>query len=306
MLFFACCLSLGIGFLSAVSHLLLAVDQAIATRARELLAGDLQVVSNRPFTPSEKKTLSRVVTGDRQSTLSVSLASMLTPASSAPFLVSVKAVEAAYPLHGKMQTQPSGAAIEPGYCFLERTAAIAHHLKIGDTIRLGRLELRIKAILDKEPDRDFFGFTFAPRLMISLNDLSRAGLLGFGARVRYSWTMALADRENPDTAVRAAKKIIEKSLPDPHLSVTAYMDGEASIRDGLRRSGLFFTLLSLSALLLGAAGLRAGVALFLNKESESIGLLRCLGLTRADIEKLYGGLCLSFGLLGGAMGATGG
>jgi predicted lysophospholipase L1 biosynthesis ABC-type transport system permease subunit len=55
MLFFACCLSLGIGFLSAVSHLLLAVDQAIATRARELLAGDLQVVSNRPFTPSEKK-----------------------------------------------------------------------------------------------------------------------------------------------------------------------------------------------------------------------------------------------------------
>ena len=54
MLFFAGCLGLGIAFLSAVGHLLAAVDLAVALRARELLAGDVQIVSSRTFNTDER------------------------------------------------------------------------------------------------------------------------------------------------------------------------------------------------------------------------------------------------------------
>jgi putative ABC transport system permease protein len=306
MLFFAGCLALGIAFLSAVSHLLGAADLAVARRARELLGGDVQATSPRPLAPDERAILSRNVTAGRRSSESVSLASMLNPLSShdAPFLVAVKAVDENYPLRGELATDPQDLRPRPGYCLLERSAALQHGLKAGDEVRLGSLRLKVLAIIDKEPDRDFLGFSFAPRLLIAADDLPRAGLLGRGARVRYSWTLALGDAEDPDAAARAAKAALEKSLADPQLSVSTYRDGESSVRDGLRRSALFFTVLSLAALLLGAAGLRAGLSLFLDAEAPSMGLLRCLGATVGEVERLYGGLCLAAGLCGGAAGAT--
>jgi putative ABC transport system permease protein len=308
MLFFAGCLALGIGFLSAVGHLLSAVDGAVASRARELLAGDVQVSSPRPFTAAEDAVFVRTLTPGRRSSVSVGLASMLTAVSpnSVPFLVAVKSVDGSYPLRGSLVTAPPRAPLLPGTCLIERSAALQHTLHPGDAVRLGRLNLTVAGIVDKEPDRDFFGFSFAPRVFITAADLPRAGLLGLGARVRYSWTMALRDDEDPAAASAAAKAALEKELTDAHLQVSSYADGESSVRDGLRRSALFFTALSLAALLLGAAGLRAGLSLFLDAEAPSMGLLRCLGATTAEVERLYGGVCVAAGLLGGGLGALGG
>ncbi len=310
MVFFAGCLALGIAFLSAVSHLLAAVDDAVAKRAREMLAGDVQVSASRPMNGDERATLTRVAgeNNGRRASNGIALASMLTTHGrhDAPFLVAAKAVDRDYPLRGKLVTEPENVLPKPGTALIERSAALQHGVKVGDQVRLGSLQLKISGIIDKEPDRDFLGFSFAPRLLISIDDLPKAKLLGLGARVRYSWTMALADGEDPDAASRAAKERLGGLLPDAHLSVSTYRDGEASVRDGLRRSALFFTALSLAALLLGAAGLRAGLSLFLDSEAPSMSLLRCLGATVHEVERLYGGLCLGAGLLGGGLGAAAG
>jgi putative ABC transport system permease protein len=262
------------------------------------------------MTGDERAALTRVVgkIRERRASESIAMASMVNPISSkeAPFLVAVKAVDSYYPLRGELVTAPSGTSPQNGTCLLERSAALQHDMKVGDEIRLGALRLRISALIDKEPDRDFLGFSFAPRLLISAGDLPRAQLLGLGARVRYYWTLALGDQEEPDAASRAAKTDLERELSDAHLSISTYRDGEASVRDGLRRSALFFTVLSLAALLLGAAGLRAGLSLFLDAEAQSMSLLRCLGATVGEVERLYGGLCLAAGLLGGGLGAVAG
>jgi len=307
MLFLASCLAIGIAFLSAVGHLLSAVDAAIAARARDLLSGDVQAASSRPFADAEKAALAAALAPGRRVSESVTLASMLAPArGDAPFLVAVKAVDAAYPLRGVLKTAPPAARPGPGLCLLERSAALQHGLKVGDAARLGALRLTVAGLIDEEPDRDFLGFSFAPRLMIAREDLGRAGLLGLGARVRYAWTLALAGAEDPGPAARAVKDALGRALGDPHVSLATYLDGEAWARDGLRRSALFFTALSLAALLLGAAGLRAGLALFLDAEAETMGLLRCLGASAAEVERLYAGLCVAVGLCGGGAGAVAG
>ena len=309
MLFLAACLAVGIAFLSAVSHLLFAVDAAIAARARDMLTGDVQANSPRPFSGLESAAFAAAAAAPgRRASESVSLASMLAPAraSEAPFLVAVKAVDAAYPLRGALVTTPPGIKPRVGQCLVERSAALQHGLKAGDEVRLGRLNLRIAALIEQEPDRDFLGFSFAPRLLIARDDLPRARLLGLGARVRYAWTLALADAEEPAGAARAAKSGLERALADPHVSLLTYAEGEQTAREGLRRAALFFTALSLAALLLGAAGLRAGLALFLDAEAGTMGLLRCLGASAAEVERLYVGLSVGAGLLGGGVGAAAG
>jgi putative ABC transport system permease protein len=308
MLFLAACVAVGIAFLSAVSHLLYAVDGAVAARARDMLAGDVQASSPRPFSPAESASLAAAAAPGRRASQSVSLASMLAPArgGEAPFLVAVKAVDGAYPLRGELKTDQPGVRPAPGLCLLERSAALQHGLKVGDEARVGRLHLKIAALIDQEPDRDFLGFSFAPRLLIAREDLDRADLLGLGARVRYAWTLALGADEEPARAAAAAKRDLSRALADPHVTLLTYSEGESSAREGLRRAALFFTALALAALLLGAAGLRAGLALFLDAEAETMGLLRCLGASAAEVERLYAGLCVGAGLLGGGVGAAAG
>ena len=305
--FFAACLSLGSGFLVAVAHLLASVDRAVAVRARELLAGDVEVSSARDFGDREKAAFAAALTPGRRAVRSVTFASMLAPATKEPpFLVSVKSVEAAYPLRGELKTDPPGGTAllaGGGKCLVERTLTLQRELRRGERVRLGALTLTVAGVIDREPDRGFAAFSFAPRLMISADDLERTRLLGLGARTRFRWTMALGDGEEPVAGSRTAKVALEKALPEPHLSIESYTEGEPAMRDGLRRSALFFTVLSLAALLLGAAGLRAGLTLFLDSQAETMGLLRCLGASAREVERLYAGLCVGAGLAGGLGGS---
>lgn len=308
-LFFSACLSLGVGFLVAVSHLLSAADRAVAARSRELLAGDVEVRSARPFGPAERAAFAAALAPGRRAAESTAFSSMLGLEKGGPVLVSVKAVDAAYPLRGRLETDPPGGAAllaGGGKALVEETLALQHGLRRGSRLKLGGARLSVAGVIRKEPDRGFGGFAFAPRLMVSNADLDAAGLLGFGARVRRSWTLALRDEEDPASGSAAVKASLEAALPEPHIGVSSYKDGEEGVRDGLRRAALFFTVLSLAALLLGAAGLRAGLTLFLDAQADTMGLLRCLGTSAAEVERLYAGLCAGAGLLGGALGGAAG
>jgi putative ABC transport system permease protein len=308
-LFFSACLSLGVGFLVAVSHLLAATDRAVALRSRELLAGDVEVRSPRPFGPKERAAFAGVAAPGRRTAESTALSSMLGLPAGEPVLVSVKAVDAGYPLRGRLETDPPGGAAllaGGGKALVERPLALQRGLEPGDRVKLGGLVLKVAGIILKEPDRGFGGFSFAPRLMIANADLPRAGLLGTGARVRRAYTIALADDEDPAAGSAMLKAQLEAALPEPHIGVGSYKDGEEGVRDGLRRAALFFTVLSLAALLLGAAGLRAGLTLFLDAQADTMGLLRCLGASAKEVERLYAGLCVGAGLLGGALGGAAG
>lgn len=307
-LFFSACLSLGVGFLVAVSHLLAAADRAVASRSRELLAGDVAVSSGRPFGARERAAFARALTPGRRAAESTTFSSMLGLGRDAA-LVSVKAVDAAYPLRGELITSPPGgtALLRGGRkALVERPLALQRGLEPGDAVTLGAARFTVAGVIEREPDRGFQGFAFGPRVMIVEDDLAGAELLGAGARVRRSWTLALAEGEDPAAAARAAKARLESALPEPHVGVITYRDGEEGVRAGMRRATLFFTLLALAALLLGAAGLRAGLTLFLDAQADSMGLLRCLGASAAEVRRLYSGLCVAAGLLGGAAGGLAG
>ncbi|RMG38171.1 MAG: ABC transporter permease, partial [Gammaproteobacteria bacterium] len=98
-----------------------------------------------------------------------------------PRLVQVKAVDAGYPLRGRLRIErpdgtESGEPPRPGEAVVE--ARIARWLGEQTAVPLGRVKLHLAGRLLEEPDVGANLFRLAPRLLINRADLNASGLLG--------------------------------------------------------------------------------------------------------------------------------
>lgn len=310
MLFLSVCVALGVAFLAAVANLLGAFRGAIASKARELLAADLAVSSNRPFSDAAGAEFAALEARGARAVDVLEFASMLQPARAAAdaFLVSVKAIGPGYPLYGRFETRPAHAAarLVPGQALIEDSIALQHGVEVGARVRLGAAELTVAGILLAEPDRAVTAFNLAPRVVIARATALDSGLLRFGSRINHRKLFALPDAADPRAAAIAAARRLEDALDDPYLRVQAFAESQPALRRGLENVSLYFVLVALVALLLGAVGMGAGMTAFLNEQLETAAVLRCLGCAPRDVARVYGALCLLVGLGGGVLGALGG
>ena len=101
-------------------------------------------------------------------------------------LSSLKAVSSAYPLRGSLEVQSNlqshDDAPPPGSVWVEASMLNALNAQVGQNMSLGNREFLIGGILDKELDKGAGFMNFAPRVMMSLDDLPSTGLIGLGSR----------------------------------------------------------------------------------------------------------------------------
>jgi putative ABC transport system permease protein len=106
-------------------------------------------------------------------------------------LAGVKAVSENYPLRGRLRIAPAPGAADapaehgpaPGTVWLEERLITDLRAPVGSTIRLGRSELRVSAIITLEPERTASFFNIAPRVMMNLADVPATGLVQNGSRI---------------------------------------------------------------------------------------------------------------------------
>lgn len=311
LLFLSASLAVGAAFLSAGDAALGALGRAVAARARELLAADLEVASARDLTPAVDEAVAALAASGARATRAASFSAMLAAdrRDSVPRLAAVKAVEPAYPLYGAVLTEPPGAFAElftGDAALVDEDAAAQHGLKVGDRVRLGELSLRVAGVVVKESGRGMARFQLGPRVFIGLQTVERTGLARFGARIRRSALVALPPSSDPERAARRAAADLERRLADPYLSVTSYPESEETTRRSLGRLTNYFTLTALATLLLGAGGMAAGLSAFLDGELETAALLRCLGASGREVARAYRSLSLFVGAQAGLLGALGG
>lgn len=305
ILFFSACIAAGVSFLVGVGTLRSAVDAAASARARELLAADVELASQRPLDARARAALERLKAEGHRVAETTSFTSMLGLPDGDSLLASVKAAPKEHPFYGRLETSPPDARPSASGCLLDETAAAERGLKVGDRVRLGALSLRIDGLITREPDRTMSGFNLAPRALIAPETAERTGLLRFGARVRRAALVALPAGAGPERAA-ALKSRLERELDDPYLSLTAYTDADPSVRETLERVTTFFVFLSLVGLLLGAVGMASSVTMFLAGQLETAGTLRCLGLSPREVGRVYGLVCLAIGAQGGLLGCAAG
>ncbi len=300
--------ALAVAALTAVGFLADRIQSGLWRDARQLLGGDAVVVSDRP-TP--EALVQEAVKRGLVTNTNVSFPTMarVPVADGANRLVALKAVAPGYPLRGVLQVRRGpGAAqdsIPPlGQVWVDEALLEALDLAPGQLLALGDRELRIGAVIEREPDRGAGFMNFAPRVMMNAADLASTALVQPASRV--TWRMAVAGPE--DVASRYAAWAREQSESDNlrGVQVESLESGRPEMRQTLDRASQFLNLVALLAALLCAVAVALAARSFAERQLDACALLRVLGQSQRTLTWSYATEFLGAGLLASALGVAAG
>jgi putative ABC transport system permease protein len=277
------------------------VSQALVRDAHQLLGADLVLVADHPWTGN----VPQLVRGSGARTAeAVNFVSMALRGDRNQ-LAGVKAVTENYPLRGRLRTAGAlgapDAPVErgpaPGTVWVEERVITALGTPVGATLKLGRSELRVAAILTLEPERTASFFNIAPRILMNLADVPATGLVQTGSRVSYYLYAAGAPRQiaELEQAVRAQLGRGER--------LDTLESGRPEIRAAIERAQRFLALTALLAAVLAGVAMALGTRRFVERHLDACAVMRCLGATQSRLLSLHAGEFLLLGLLACALGA---
>jgi putative ABC transport system permease protein len=300
--------TLAVAALTAVGFFADRLKGGLARDARQLLGGDVLVISDQP-TPAAFIEKAREL-GLRSTTTETfpTMARASQAKGGGARLVALKAVPAAYPLRGKLQTatQPDteGQATDgipaPGEAWVDPALLDGLELAVGDELLLGDSRMRIARILTREPDREVGFLGFAPRVMINDADLPASHLILPASRVGYRFAVAGTD----DAVSRFAQWAdAQAKRPDVRgVRVESFESGRPEMRQTLDRAEKFLNLVALLAALLSAVAVALAARGFATSHLDDCAMLRVLGQSQRTIAGAY---TIEFGIVGVVASAAG-
>ncbi len=291
--------TIAIAALTAVGMLASRMERLLAIEANTLLAADAVIVSDHPV--PERFFRSATDRGLRQAQLTT-FPSMARKGEAAA-LASIKAATDAYPLRGQLKIAPdgvAGAVPKPGEVLVDARLATLLDARPGDTMQVGNLDLKLAAILEREPDGalDFSGTQ--PRLLMNASDLPATGLIGFGSRARYRLLVA-----GPPGHIRAWIAEAKPALGRGERLEDA-RESRPELKVSLERAERFLRLAAMVAGCLAAVAMLLAARRYATRRFDEVAILRALGATQKRIAGLlFGQLALLIVLasvLGGLIG----
>jgi putative ABC transport system permease protein len=302
LLLLAMCLVLGTSVLSAASLFTARLERGLTEQGAELLGGDLLVQGSQVQPDAWASAAQQLGLGTARH---AEFTSML-QAGEAIALAEIKAATPAYPLRGQLllrredhglQTAVTGPP-PAGEVWLEPRLADALGVRIGDTVQLGQLSLRVSARLMFEPDRSTGLFNLAPRALIAHQDLAASGLLGPGSRVRHSLLLA------GEAAALASWRQAHPQAEQVGQKLLTPEEGRPEMIQILQRARQFLGLAAMAAVLLAGAGTAVVSLYWLRRRQTTVAVLEACGLTPARVLGWHAGLLLWLAWLAGLAGTA--
>ncbi len=312
VLFFTLSLAVGVAAVVAVAGLASALDGSIRGEARQLLAADLVVEGTRPI-PPEVESAAASISGARLAHLREMPTVVAPPAAGEDpppsRIVELKAVEGGYPFYGSVRVDPPEtlpSLLDPEGCVVGPELLSGLGLGVGDALKIGDAEFRIRGTVLSEPDRIAVGFALGPRVFVSLDGLERAGLARFGSRVEHRLLVALPEGTGAEAVRGAAERLARALPPGGWHRVETFTEAQPALREGLRRAERFLGLVALLSLLVGGIGVAQSVRAWIAGRMDAIAVLKCLGLRPRETAVLYLAQTAGLALVGSALGALAG
>jgi putative ABC transport system permease protein len=289
--------ALGVAALSSVSFLADRLNGGLQRDARQLLGGDVVVVSDQA-TPEH--IMQRAKADGLQGVTTLSFPTMArghsqSGAESNSRLVALKAVEPGYPLRGELKVASSLAKVEAaekiatipasGEVWLEASGLEALALDVGDSVFLGNSSLRISRVLVNEPDRGAGFMNFAPRVLMNIADLEATALIQPASRV--TWRYAVVGADNATKNFLAWAEAESKNPEVRGVRVESLEAGRPEMRQTLDRAAKFLNLVALLAALLSAVAVALAARAFAARHLDDCAMLRVLGLSQRHIALSY-------------------
>lgn len=300
---FLACLALGVGAIAAVQSVAGGIRSSIAEDGQAILGGDVEL--HRLYQPATAAERARFETAGRVSEVVETRGMARSPRDEATTLVELKAVDGAYPLYGRMELEGGGdlqAALAPRDgvwgAVADPDVAARLGLAAGDTIAVGDAVLQLRGTIAREPDKAGGGFSIGPRLMIARGALDASGLIQPGSMLSFDYRLALP----PGSDVRAAADGFKDQLQDGTWRVRDDRDAAPGLRRTIDQLTMYLTLVGLTALLVGGAGVGNAVRAWLDARLATIATLKCLGAPGRLIFQTYLLQVLVLSALGIAIG----
>ena len=304
--------TLAVASLTAVGFFADRLKGGLQRDALQLLGGDAVLRSDNP-TPAVFIEKARSLGLDVVQTMTFPTMGRASEAQGgATKLVSLKVVEAGYPLRGKLRLadQPGGpetvvqAIPMPGEAWVDAGVLDAIGLKIGDTLLLGDAQLRLAKIIVNEPDRGAGFMSFSPRIMINRVDVDATGLVQPASRLTYR--MAIAGEKAP---VKSFVTWAEKELENREVrgaQLDSLQGGRPELGQTLARAEKFLNLVALLAALLSAVAVALAARGFAANHLDDCAMLRVLGVSQRTIALSYAFEFILIGLLASGLGVAAG
>ena len=296
-------LIISVSALTSVSFLADRMHRAFEFDARQLLASDLLIAADQPLPPQLIEEAQSQQLSIAQTVVFPSMAT----AGEHSKLASLKAVSPEYPLRGSLQVEQVNSqapTLSPvsGTVFVEPALLTNLHTKVGDSLRLGDRQFLISGVLTRELDRGAVFMNFAPRVMMSLDDLKSTGLISLGSRVTYRLLLAGSDNQIAAYQQWANRYIETQNFRG--LRIETLENAQPTMRKTLEKAEQFLSLIALLTALIAAVAIGLSARRYMVGQADACAALKCFGATRATILKKQIKTLLTLGVVAAIVGST--
>ncbi len=223
------------------------VENFLVSNQRRILTADLAITAYRPIREEEIDRV-RSLVGIRKEVREIEFVTMALGNAAQGSLIEVHAVESHFPIDGEFAfadgSQRAGGPIDENL-WITSEAALALDLKVGDRLKLGRVDFEIEKIIFQAPGISRGAFGMAPRVYIPIDRASLTGLTGFGSQIYH--------RVYLETERSVPSEEIKESLGDPDLFLRTPDDSVQGIERFTGFVSLYLAVVSVSLFALGWA-----------------------------------------------------
>jgi putative ABC transport system permease protein len=298
----ALALIVAVAAVTSVGFLADRVGRALERDSAQMMGGDLVVQSQDPIPASF---VQRAVTDGLEATQTLEFPSMVSAKDHAQ-LVSLKAVGAGYPLRGQLRLadEPAGKGVAvqgapaPGTVWVDPQVLGLLGIRVGESLELGDVVMRVARIIAYEPDRGMGFINLAPRLMIGQDDLAATGLIAPGSRVRHQLLLAGA----PANVLNYRNWLKTALQPGQHLQTLETSRPE--MQRAVARAHQFLALVALLTVLIAAVAIALAARRFTLRHQDGIAIMRCLGARRSQLSVMLWTEFLLLALIAAGLGSV--
>ncbi len=294
-------LLVAVAAISSVGFFVDRLSQALSQQARQLLGADLVVSSDAPIS-------TELIDAARAAKLSIAQTvgfPSMVAIDGKTQLASIKAVSANYPLRGQLRLaqdsskpssgeRPVSVAPAAGKAWGDPQLFQALGLVADQSVELGELQLKVSDVLTYEPDRGANFVNFAPRLLISLDDLESTKLIQPASRVTYRLLLA------GDAIV--IKRFEQQVKLKRGQRIESLENGRPELRSTLDRAEKFLALVSLLTALISAVAIALAARQFALRHIDGCAVMKTMGLRQSVLQSALLAELVVIGIAAGAVG----
>jgi putative ABC transport system permease protein len=307
LLFFFICVAIGVAAIVALRSIMQSVRHGLRAEARAMLAADVLVQTNRPWTPEVRAAVAERLEDAAvlSQSESIETATMVRAEKGAAVarMAELRGVAPEYPYYGTLRLSGdvayAHALVSGRGALVGPDLLIQLGIAVGDRIMIGGQPFTVRGVIAHEPGRGVGAFSLGSRVIVDVADLRASGLLAFGSRASYQ--ILLKVREE---AVQRLADELRARFRDNFVGVRSYKRTEDNIDESFQRSENFLSLVGFAIVVLGGIGVWSVTRVFVRQKIRSVAILKCLGASQRQVLGTYVTQVALLGFLGSLLGVV--